>query len=118
MSPWDDDYTRITGALPKNFNDEDCLICAQGSSTKAGTCPGDSGGIFMTTEWNNDLLDEITTQKAIVHGSKDDCDGETFPSIFVRLDNCDVLSWIYEMVFPDKTDSISCTPTIPLSTSK
>ena len=111
---WDKDSARIKAMLPKNFYAEDCLICAGVKGSTAGTCPGDSGGVLMETEWNNDLLDDRTTQKAIVHGSKSDCDGEKFPSVFVRLDNCDVLSWIYEKVFPDKKDSISCTPTTPI----
>ena len=40
-------------------------------------------------------------QRAVVRGSIKPCDGERFPSIFVRLDNYEVLKWIMETVFPD-----------------
>ena len=41
-------------------------------------------------------------QRAVVRGSIKPCDGERFPSIFVRLDNYEVLKWIMETVFPDE----------------
>ena len=37
-----------------------------------------------------------------MRGSIKPCDGERFPSIFVRLDNYEVLKWIMEKVFPDE----------------
>ena len=47
-------------------------------------------------------------QIAVVHGSIDSCDGSRFPSIFVRLDEPDILRWIYRVVFPDRLDEIEC----------
>ena len=41
-------------------------------------------------------------QKAVVHGSRHSCDGSRFPPIFVRLDDFNVLSWVYEVAFPDE----------------
>ena len=53
----DNDYFTITRmALPKNF-EEDSLICAQKPGRNSGSCPGDSGGIFMKNEWVNSLED-------------------------------------------------------------
>ena len=77
------------------------MICAGIPGQNAGTCPGDSGGILMTS--NFDINEGfITTQQAVVHGSRSECDGERYPSIFVRLDNPEVLPWIFENVFPNK----------------
>ena len=101
-SPFDPFYELIRNTLPKNFDEEDSLICAGIPGQNAGTCPGDSGGILMKSKF--DLKSGlIATQQAVVHGSGANCDGMRFPSIFVRLDNSEVLPWIFENVFPNKT---------------
>ena len=41
-----------------------------------------------------------------MHGSAANCDGTRFPSIFVRLDEPDVLRWIYQNVFPERVQEI------------
>ena len=100
-APFDPFYELIQNTLPKNFDGEDSLICAGIPGQSAGTCPGDSGGILMKSKF--DLKrGMIATQQAVVHGSGANCDGMRFPSIFVRLDNPEVLTWIFENVFPDK----------------
>ena len=53
---FDDLYTQTRMSLPKNFV-EDSLICAQKPGRNSGSCPGDSGGIFMKNEWLNSLKD-------------------------------------------------------------
>jgi hypothetical protein len=58
----------------------------------------------------------IATQQAVVHGSGANCDGMRFPSIFVRLDNSDVLPWIIENVFPNKIIVTTPQPTTPPNT--
>ena len=100
-TPFDPFHDLIKKALPKNFDEEDSLICAGIPGQNAGTCPGDSGGILSAKDF---YIDKgfITTQQAVVHGSRSECDGERYPSIFVRLDNSEVLPWIFENVFPDK----------------
>ena len=111
-TPFDPFHDLIKKALPKNFDEEDSLICAGIPGQNAGTCPGDSGGILMSKTFKKDI-GFITTQQAVVHGSRSECDGERYPSIFVRLDNCEVLRWIFENVFPDKKpkcDKPSSTP--------
>ena len=96
--PSDPFHEIIKKTLPKNFDEEDSLICAGILGLDAGTCPGDSGGILMRSEWFV-KKGVITTQEAVVHGARSECDGERFPSIFVRLDNSEVLPWIFENVF-------------------
>ena len=120
-TPFHPFHDLIKKALPKNFDEEDSLICAGIPGQNAGTCPGDSGGILMAKKF---YLDQgfITTQQAVVHGSKSQCDGKRYPSIFVRLDNSEVLPWIFENVFPDKnlpkTDKpIRKPPTTPTTTT-
>ena len=100
-SPFDPFYEIIKNTLPKNFDGEDSLICAGIPGQNAGTCPGDSGGILMKSKFDPES-GLIATQQAVVHGSGANCDGMRFPSIFVRLDNSEVLTWIFENVFPDK----------------
>ena len=41
-----DFHKLIKNTLPNNFN-EDSLICASQPGKTSGSCPGDSGGIFM-----------------------------------------------------------------------
>jgi secreted trypsin-like serine protease len=53
---YDDLYTQTKMTLPKSF-EEDSLICAQKPGRNSGSCPGDSGGIFMKNEWVNSLED-------------------------------------------------------------
>ena len=65
--------------------------------SNAGTCSGDSGGPI-------NFYDQTTQQTFIrgtVYGSARSCDGERFPPIFVNVANYEILSWIYERVFPE-----------------
>merc|ERR1712223_1891025 len=94
---------QIKKTLPNNFNDEN-LICASVPGRKGGTCKGDSGGILMKNEFMGPPINDFrAVQKAVVHGSRHSCDGSRFPPIFVRLDDYDVLSWVYEVAFPGKS---------------
>ena len=95
---YDDLYTQTKMALPKNFG-EDSLICAQKPGRYFGSCPGDSGGIFMKNEWVNSLEDYRAFQIAVVHGSAQKCNGKRYPQILVRLDKEDVLTWINRVAF-------------------
>ena len=71
------------------------------AKSETGTCAGDSRGILMSKHFDV-TQGFITTQQAVVHGSRSQCDGTRYPSIFVRLDNSEVLPWIFENVFPGK----------------
>ena len=100
-TPFDHFHDLIQKTLPRNFDEEDCLMCAQIPGQNPGTCKGDSGGILMNRKFYQ-KRGWIATQQAVVHGSRANCDGMRFPSIFVRLDNSEVLAWIFENVFPNK----------------
>ena len=94
-------------------------MCAQIPGQNPGTCKGDSGGILMNRKFYQ-KRGWIATQQAVVHGSRANCDGMRFPSIFVRLDNSEVLPWILENVFPDKinvSDSKTTSKSTPQPTS-
>ena len=91
-------FTQTRMALPKNF-EEDSLICAQKPRRNSGSCPGDSGGIFMRNEWVNTLQDYRALQIAVVHGAGQKCNGRRYPQILVRLDKEDVLTWINNIAF-------------------
>ena len=107
--PSNDRHLRVKNTLPKNFNNEDSLICASKPGRAPGSCPGDSGGIFMRNEWRADLKDYRNIQTAVVHGAAQECNGERFPSIFVRIDSNDALTWINRIAFSKTT----ATPTRP-----
>jgi len=105
----DANYFVIEQSLPNKFNNPS-IFCAQNAGASDGTCGGDSGGpivqfeteAYKTPRW---------VQIAAVHGSAASCDGSRFPSIFVRLDEPNILKWIYQMVFPDKLDQLDkCDP--------
>ena len=94
-------FTVISTSLPnpKKFNNPS-IFCAQKEGSNFGTCEGDSGGPFV--RFDADPTDPKWYQAAVVHGSGESCDGTRFPSIFVRLDNEDILPWIMKIVFPGK----------------
>ena len=94
---FDDLYTQTRMTLPKNF-EEDSLICAQKPGRNSGSCPGDSGGVFMKNEWVNSVEDYRAFQIAVVHGAAQRCNGR-YPQILVRLDKEDILTWINRIVF-------------------
>ena len=95
-------HLRVKNTLPKNFN-EDSLICGSKPGRAPGSCPGDSGGIFMRNEWKSNLGDYRNIQSAVVHGAAQECNGERFPSIFVRIDTDEALSWINSIAFSNNS---------------
>ena len=94
-------FNQTRMALPKIF-EEDSLICAQKPGTDSGSCPGDSGGIFMNNEWVSTLEKFRAIQVAVVHGAAQKCNGRRYPQILVRLDKDDVLTWINRIAFPKR----------------
>ena len=95
----------IKNSLPNNFN-EDSLICASQPGKTSGSCPGDSGGIFMSYQWKPDIKDDRAIQTAVVHGGAQKCNGGRYPPIFVRIDNKEAIEWINSIVFNDSGTSI------------
>ena len=95
----------IKNTLPNNF-DDDSLICASVPGKTSGSCPGDSGGIFMSNQWKSDLEDYRAIQTAVVHGAAKKCDGGRYPPIFVRIDKKEALEWINSIVFNNSGTSI------------
>ena len=98
VKPLHPKFTAIRKTLPNKFNNPS-IFCAQKEGSPFGTCEGDSGGPFVRFE--ADPTNPKWYQSAVVHGSGESCDGTRFPSIFVRLDDKDILPWIMKIVFPD-----------------
>jgi len=103
----DSNYLLLQNSLPDKFRNPS-VFCAQNQGLSDGTCGGDSGGPvvqFDTTETDKYKIPRWV-QVAAVHGSAASCDGSRFPSIFVRLDERDVLTWIYQMVWPERVGDL------------
>ena len=98
-------HNLIKNTLPNNFN-EDSLICASVPGKTSGSCPGDSGGLFMSNQWKPGLRDHRGIQTAVVHGAAQRCAGGRYPPIFVRIDNKEALEWINSIVFNHSGTSI------------
>jgi len=98
VSSFEAESEKIKLSLPNLFNDNS-VFCARVPGSDAGTCPGDSGGSLLQTQFIEDVGDSRSILRGVVHGSITPCDGTRFPSIFVRLDNHDILTWIAETVF-------------------
>ena len=94
-----DQYLLVKNTLPKNLN-EDSLICASKFGRSAGSCPGDSGGVFMRYERMSDFKERRAIQTAVVHGAAKICNSERYPAILVRIDSSEVLNWINRIAFP------------------
>ena len=92
----------MKNTLPKNFT-EDSLLCASKPGRTSGSCPGDSGGILMRSEWVPDLKDYRSIQTAVVHGAAQRCNGGRYPPIFVRIDTDETLKWINSIVFSNNS---------------
>ena len=92
----------VNYTLPKNFND-DSLMCASKFGRSAGSCPGDSGGVFMRYERVPDLKDRRAIQTAVVHGAAQKCNSERYPAILVRIDSSEALNWINSIAFSKTT---------------
>ena len=95
---FNDFHILMKNTLPNNFN-EDSLLCAQKPGRTSGSCPGDSGGLFMKNKWVPALDGYRAIQTAIVHGAPQRCDGGRYPPIFVRIDNDEALNWINRIAF-------------------
>ena len=57
----------------------------------------------MNNMWKPDLGDYRAIQTAVVHGAPQRCNGGRYPSIFVRIDNDEALSWIKDIAFSNGT---------------
>ena len=100
------EHEKIQTSLPRLFN-VTTIFCASVPSTAAGTCPGDSGGTLLKSEFIDNIGDVRSVLVGVVHGSIKECDGSRFPSIFSRMDNYDILSWVVEEAFGlDEVDKI------------
>lgn len=103
----DPNYSLVQIELPNKFENPS-VFCAQNQLTSEAVCVQDAGGpavqleLVETEKYQNPRW----VQVAIVHGSIDKCDNSHFSSIFVRLDEPDVLRWIYLMLFPDRVNEI------------
>ena len=64
------------------------VFCAAKFGSPDSSCRGDSGGPAL---WFDGIKNY---QVGTIHGSIANCDGSRFPTIFVRMDNPDVLEWI------------------------
>jgi len=95
---FNDLHIQVKNTLPNNFK-EDSLLCASKPGRTSGSCPGDSGGIFMNNKWIPDLEDFRFIQTAVVHGAAQKCNGGRYPPIFVRIDTDEALTWINSIAF-------------------
>ena len=71
----------------------------------SGSCSGDSGGplVFNDKSSNPSRYRQI----GIVQGSAGPCGNDIFPGIYARLDDYDVLNFIYKTAFGKNIDSFS-----------
>ena len=94
--------------LEKEIKIKSLYYLGKNQVTSDAVCVQDAGGPAVQLELveTEKYQDPRWVQVAIVHGSIDKCDNSHFSSIFVRLDEPDVLRWIYLMLFPDRVNEI------------
>ena len=66
----------------------------------SGSCSGDSGGPLVFHEKTSNRYRQI----GIVQGGAGACGSQIFPGIYARLDDYDVLSFIYKTAFEKTID--------------
>ena len=71
----------------------------------SGSCSGDSGGPLFFNDKSSTPFRYV--QVGIVQGGAGECGNERFPGLYARLDNYDVLSFIYKTVFGKNINSPS-----------
>ena len=74
----------------------------------SGSCSGDSGGPLIFKNKSSNPPHYL--QVGIVHGGGGDCGNERFPGVYARLDDFDVLSFIYKIAFGKTIDLHSLSP--------
>ena len=63
---------------------------------EGGTCPGDSGGPFVSGVW--DGAKEVTSQIGLLHGGLEECSNVKFPAIYLRLDSPTIHQWLRSQI--------------------
>ena len=69
----------------------------------SGSCLGDSGGPLVFNDKSSSPSRFV--QVGIVQGGAGQCGNERFPGVYARLDDYDVLSFIYKTAFGENIDS-------------
>ena len=105
--------SEIDLVLPKLFQPD--LLCAGSSSGGSGSCLGDSGGPLV-------IHDKLASpprhvQIGVVQGGAGECGNKLYPGVYIRLDNYDVLDFIYRTAFGRSIDSSSTSKNYIISTS-
>ena len=73
------------------------LVCTKAPIEELGTCPGDSGSSLIMEDPDS----KRQVQIGIVYGSLEQCNDQKYPSLYARLDNYNILSFIRETAFGD-----------------
>ena len=92
---------RIQASLPNKFQSD--LLCAGLRLTGQGSCLGDSGGPLVLYLTGNDQ--PYYLQLGLVSGGFGDCGSANFPGIYVRLEDYNVLEWVYKVALGRKLAS-------------
>jgi secreted trypsin-like serine protease len=59
-----------------------------------GSCRGDSGGPLVVFRTSLDFQDTMHLQVGVVSGAENNCSTPEYPSVFVRLQDKDVLAFL------------------------
>ena len=78
------------------------LICTKAPIEELGTCPGDSGSSLIMEDPDS----KRQVQIGIVYGSLEQCNDQKYPSLYARLDDYNILSFIRETAFGDKIEPV------------
>ena len=90
----------IRESLPQKFQSN--IMCAGYEIFGEGSCKGDSGGPLVT--YFDSITDPFYEQIAIVGGGVGPCGSNIFPGIYTRLDDFEVLDWVYKTAFGKDLD--------------
>ena len=86
--------TFIRNFLPERRFPKDLLCASNTQVNLKSSCVGNSGSPLTKGKWSKKRGQEIFTLMGSVVGSVEKCGSNEFPTVYIRLRDCNILSFV------------------------